>query len=117
MVEVEKRKEKRKGEDKMEKMELVEMIKGYVDGMGKVEKEEFVKDLFYELGIKERKESNRKKEVLEVLKESGKDGVSIMEIGNRLNMSSKNVSSILSYLRKEGVKIGTRSDGKKFIED
>lgn len=103
--------------EKMEKIEVVEVIKSYVEGMGKVEKEEFVKELFYELGIKERKEGNRKKEVLEALKESGKEGVSIVEIGNRLGMSSKNVSSILSYLRKEGVRVGTRSDGRKFIEE
>lgn len=95
---------------------ILEQLKAFVADMDKIEKEEFVKSLFYELGIKERKESNRKLEVLGVLKEAGEAGISIMELGSRLNMSSKNISSILSYLRKDGIRIGTRSDGRKYLE-
>lgn len=57
----------------------------------------------------------RKGQVLELLKERGK--VSILDMAEALGVSSKNISSILSYLRKDGVRIGTTSDGKKFIEE
>ena len=67
------------------------------------------------LGKKEEvKGDGRKGEVLGILKRVGK--VSIREIGKELGIEDKNVSSILSGLRKMGVNIGTDSKGRKFIE-
>ena len=58
--------------------------------------------------------SGRKEEVLKVLQEQGP--ISILGIAELLNISTKNVSSQLTYLRKAGHSIATKSDGRKFIE-
>lgn len=56
----------------------------------------------------------RKDEVLELLKEVGR--ISVGDISKKLGISSRNVSSQLSYLRKDGILIGTDSKKRKFIE-
>jgi predicted ArsR family transcriptional regulator len=61
------------------------------------------------------KSDGRKEQVLKVLQERGP--VSIMDIAELLNISTKNVSSQLTYLRKDGHRIATKSDGRKFIEE
>lgn len=101
----------------MEKMEVFGVVREFVEGMDKVEKDEFIKEMLVECGFKKVKEGDgRKMEVKRILEEVGSEGISIMEIGKRLNISAKNVSSILTYLRKMGMKIGTRCNGNKFIE-
>lgn len=57
--------------------------------------------------------SHRKSQVLEILKENGP--ISILEIAKKLNITTKNVSSQLTYLRSDGYKICTDHNGKKFI--
>ena len=59
------------------------------------------------------KEVGRKGEVLEIL-QTGR--FTIKELSVQLNISDKNVSSQLSYLRKDGWLIGTDSKGRKFLE-
>ena len=61
------------------------------------------------------KTDGRKEEVLRVLKERGP--ISIMDIAEAIGISTKNVSSQLTYLRKDGHAIATKSDGRKFIEE
>ena len=61
------------------------------------------------------KSDGRKEEVLRVLKERGP--ISIMDIAEAIGISTKNVSSQLTYLRKDGHAIATKSDGRKFIEE
>lgn len=56
----------------------------------------------------------RKYEVLQVLREGA---VSITAIAERLNTTSKNVSSTLTALRKEGAEIMTDSRGQKILVD
>jgi biotin operon repressor len=58
--------------------------------------------------------TGRKEQVLELLKENKK--ISILEIANQLNISTKNVSSQLTYLRSDGYKINTDYNGRKFLE-
>lgn len=103
-------------EIKMEKMEVIEMVKGFVENMGSEERKEFLKELCKEVKVSFGDDGGRKSEVKKLLEEN-KEGISIMEIGERLNISNKNVSSILSYLRKDGLRLGTRSDGRKYIEE
>lgn len=55
----------------------------------------------------------RKDEVLAILKE-GK--VSVADIAKQIGISARNVSSQLTYLRRDGIAIGTDSKGRKFIE-
>lgn len=101
----------------MEKMEIFGLVREFVEGMEKEEKESFIKEMMVECGFKKVKEGDgRKMEVKKILEEVGSEGVSILEIGKRLNISAKNVSSILCYLRKDGMKIGTRSNGNKYVE-
>ena len=104
------------GEKVMERSEVIEMVKGFMSEMNVEERKEFLKELSRELKISFGDEGGRKSEVRKLLEEN-KEGISILEISERLNISSKNVSSILSYLRKDGMRLGTRSDGRKYIEE
>ena len=56
----------------------------------------------------------RREQVKEILVKEKR--ISVGDIGKRLGMSCRNVSSYLCYLRKEGLNIGTDSKGRKFIE-
>ena len=103
-------------ENKMERSEVIEMVKGFMSEMNGEERKEFLKELSRELKISFGDEGGRKSEVRKLLEEN-REGISIMEIGEKLGMSNKNVSSILSYLRKDGLRLGTRSDGRKYIEE
>lgn len=55
----------------------------------------------------------RKSQVLELLKEN--ESITIVAISERLGISTKNVSSQLTYLRQEGYNICTDTNGKKFL--
>lgn len=94
--------------------EVLEMVKEFVE----VYKNDSDMMKNFREGLKEvckiEKGDGRKKEVRDILEEGGR--YSIKEIGERLNISDKNVSSILSYLRKSGMKICTDYEGRKYIE-
>lgn len=91
--------------------------------LSKVELIELCEELFCCLDLLESrivfsgkvKKIGRKDEVLEVL--IGKGKVSVSEISKIVGISCRNVSSQLSYLRKDGYNIATNSKGFKFIED
>jgi biotin operon repressor len=93
--------------------EVIEMVRGFVGGCEVEEIRELKKELMDVLKIE--KGEGRKEEVLNILRSEGK--ISILEISKKLNISAKNVSSQLCYLKKDGIKIGTSSDGRKFIEE
>ena len=57
----------------------------------------------------------RKSQVLALLKEY--NSISILEIANKLSISTKNVSSQLTYLRSDGYKIFTDHNGRKLLVD
>jgi biotin operon repressor len=103
-------------EEKMERSEVIEMVKGFVSEMNGEERKEFLKELCKEVKVSFGDDGGRKSEVRKLLEEN-RDGISIIEIGEKLGMSNKNVSSVLSYLRKDGLRLGTRSDGRKYIEE
>ena len=92
--------------------EVLEVVKNYVEENGNEGIKE-LKEGLKEILVIDRGEG-RKKEVRDILEEGGR--YSVREIGERLNISDKNVSSILSYLRKSGLKIWTDYEGKKYIE-
>ena len=84
--------------------------------MEKMNKKELIKTLSQAISmLNERKEqrSNKKFVVLEILKRG--HPISILDISNELNISTKNVSSLLCYLRKDGVTIHTNEKGEKYI--
>ena len=84
--------------------------------MEKMNKKELIETLSQAISmLNERKEqrSNKKFVVLEILKRG--HPVSILDISNELNISTKNVSSLLCYLRKDGVTIHTNEKGEKYI--
>lgn len=73
-----------------------------------------VKECYVELeNLKTKTKTSRKSEVLELLKTN--TSISIVEIAERLNISTKNVSSQLTYLREEGYNVCTNSQGRKFL--
>ena len=59
------------------------------------------------------KPEGRKSQVLDILKTGH---VTVEAIAQRIGISARNVSSQLSYLRKDGYAIATDSLGKKFLE-
>ena len=62
-----------------------------------------------------RNSSGRKSQVLELLREN--PAISILDIAKKLSISTKNVSSQLTYLRTDGYKIFTDNHGKKVLMD
>ena len=70
----------------------------------------FVKGLKLERG----EEGGRKEELIDLLNKEGR--LNIKEIGGKMGISAKNVSSLLMYLKKDGVRICTDCEGRKFIE-
>ena len=84
--------------------------------MEKMNKKELIETLSQAISmLNERKEqrSNKKFVVLDLLKRG--TPISILDISNELEISTKNVSSLLSYLRKDGVTIHTDDKGCKYI--
>lgn len=59
-------------------------------------------------------EGGRKEELIDLLNREGR--LNIKEIGGKMGISAKNVSSLLMYLKKDGVRICTDCEGRKFIE-
>jgi biotin operon repressor len=59
------------------------------------------------------KNIGRKQQVYEILKMNGP--LTIKDISRKLNISTKNVSSQLTYLRSDGYQIFTDNNGKKFL--
>jgi len=55
----------------------------------------------------------RKSEVLAILQQGR---ITVKDLAKKVGISERNISSQMSYLRKDGVKIGTDSLGRKFIE-
>lgn len=107
----------------MEKMEEVMEVKGmnFGDIMGalngmKLNNDEIKELRSYVKGLKlERgEEGGRKEELIELLNTGGR--LNIKEIGGKMGISAKNVSSLLMYLKKDGVRICTDCEGRKFIE-
>jgi len=95
---------------KMTKEELMTKVK---------ELEEYANDVEEVLACLEERLSNhkkikpgRKQQVLDILKQGP---IHVGAIAKRLGISSRNVSSQLSYLRKDGYDIATSSTGKKML--
>jgi biotin operon repressor len=92
-----------KTEEKMTKEQLIEIIEN---------QKQIIEDLQNE-NERLKNKTGRKTEVLELLKNN--DSISITQIAERLNISTKNVSSQLTYLRQDGYNICTNSSGRKFL--
>lgn len=60
--------------------------------------------------------SERCKQVLAVLRQNAADGIAVADIAEILGITAKNVSSYLSYLRRQGFEIWTL-DGRKFLKE
>jgi len=91
-----------------EKDTLIETIKSY-------KKDELVEMLMETLGNKRKFKVGRKDEVAALLM-TGKS-FSVDELAESIGITPKNISSQLTYLRKDGYEIGTRSNGKKYLEN
>ena len=91
-------------EDKRTKEELIRVIE---------DQEQIILDLQTRLQAKSN--GGRKKEVLELLKSH--ESISIVEMSKELGISTKNVSSQLTYLRTDGYKVFTDNVGRKFLQD
>ena len=91
--------------NKMTKEDLIKMVE---------DQEQTILDLQIRLE-NSRNKDGRKNQVLELLKNNS--AMSILEISKNLNISTKNVSSQLTYLRTDGYKIFTDNHGKKVLMD
>ena len=89
--------------DKMTKDELLKKVE---------EQEQIILDLQVKLEASKNNDG-RKTQVLDLLKTNG--SMSILEIAKELNISTKNVSSQLTYLRTDGYQIFTDPKGRKVL--
>ena len=104
--------------NEMNKKELVELnneLYDHIHQMSQIIEMNAVKISELEELIKSSSKDGRKSQVLSILKECG--AISIMDIARKLNISTKNVSSQLTYLRSDGYKIFTDNNGKKLLVD
>ena len=60
------------------------------------------------------KQTGRKEQVLKILQSAGH--ITVEAISLRIGISARNVSSQLTYLRRDGYAIATDSLGRKFLE-
>ena len=112
-------------------IEFVEGIKGEVEGMGidevkaalllkveglsEVEKNGILVDCLAKMiGMKRVPGEGRKEELRKWLL-SG-ERYSVKELGEKMCTTVKNVSTLLSYLKKDGLRICIDSEGKRFVE-
>ena len=92
--------------DSLTKEEFEEMINDSLN------KDELILQL--QVQLKNRSSADgRKSQVMKILVDQGP--ITILSIANELGISTKNVSSQLTYLREDGYKIFTDNNGKKFI--
>ena len=91
--------------EKMTKEDLIKMVE---------DQAEIILDLHVKLE-NARNSSGRKSQVLELLQNNA--SISILEISKKLSISTKNVSSQLTYLRTDGYRIFTDNHGKKILMD
>lgn len=101
------------GEEEMKEFNLNEMNVEIIKSMNKNELIEFATYALTKLNERKEQRSNKKYLVLDILKRG--NAISILDISNELNISTKNVSSLLCYLRKDGVTIHTDDKGCKYI--
>ena len=90
----------------------------------KMNKEELIKEcedqmqIILELQTRLESSQNgtqRKAQVLEILRNNS--SISIVNIAKKLDITAKNVSSQLTYLRSDGYRIFTDNHGKKVLMD
>lgn len=86
-----------------EKMVVVDMNK-----LNELSKEELI------LLVMRGKGSGRKNEVLKLLKDGR---ISIEDIAKKIGIERRNVSTLLSYIRKDGYNLGKDSKGRIYIEE
>lgn len=91
--------------NKMTKENLIDTIN---------ERDSLITELHEQLILNKNRTSKRKQEVLDLLK---KNPISIYDMSVELDITNKNVSSQLCYLKKDGYLICTNSSGCKFLED
>lgn len=98
--------------NEMNKAELMNHIQELNDNL--ISKDELITEL--QLKLEASSKDGRKSQVLELLRKH--DNISILEMSKLLGISTKNVSSQLTYLRSDGYKIFTDHKGRKvLIED
>lgn len=91
--------------DKLSKKELIEILN---------ERDSLIEEQILIIESSKNRTSKRKQEVLELLMSRP---ISIYDMSIELDITNKNVSSQLCYLKKDGHLICTNSSGCKFLED
>jgi biotin operon repressor len=96
------------------KKEIIEDLKIQLEELKKSNdsKEMIIQDLNIKLE-NSKNGSGRKSQVLDLLRKY--KSISILQISNELSISTKNVSSQLTYLRTDGYAIYTDPNGKKML--
>jgi len=100
-------------------MEKMSDVMNDVNDMSKEEMMEFVKMMKAENArllekVENKKGNGRKEEVLGLIREYGK--ISIKDMAEKIGITDRNISSQLSYLRKDGLRFGKDSKGRIYEE-
>lgn len=106
--------EEKKDKKYLEEIKFKEMVEELVESGDVSDKGKNVLIEWFGMRWKKSDKRGRKDEVLEILEES-KEGISLKEIGEKLKISSENASSVVMYLRKDGIEI-VSVDKKKILK-
>lgn len=90
-----------------------ELTNEQLNKMTKAQLIELIHEATEQLNKRRVQKSNKKYDVLKILQEQSP--ISILDISNIMEISTKNVSSLLTYLRKDGHKIHTDCEGRKYL--
>ena len=96
----------------VEQEELEQVVRDFF--LSLEERDEFAVFVLSRLCGKKLEKTGRKDELRAILATGHR--YSIAELAEKMSTSDKNVSSLLSYLRKEGLKICIDCEGRRFIE-
>lgn len=90
-----------------------ELTQEQLERMNKKDLILLIQEATEQLNQRRKQKSNKKYDALAILQRG--EPISILDISNEMNISTKNVSSLLCYLRKDGHTIHTDDQGRKYL--
>lgn len=96
-------------------MKLNELTPEVIATLNKENLKNYLTLALEELAKRKEQKSHKKEILLELMKQDGP--MSIQEMADKMEISTKNISSLLTYLRKDEHQIHTDGQGRKYIAE
>ena len=93
--------------------EIKQMTDSQLNKLTKAELIEQLRHTAAEAAKRRRQKSHKKFDALKILQDQGP--IAIPDIAEQMEINTKNVSSLLTYLRKDGHQIHTDQEGRKYL--